>query len=234
MRRTTVFFFLISMVSLSAWGQQKIVQNRPYADQRIFHFGFMLGLHVQDLLLKQSGHVNENGEVWFSEIPAYSPGFSVGIIANLYLNDYMSLRSIPSLYLGNKDFIFKEQTSGEEFKTGMRNNYLVLPLQVKLAARRVNNYRPYLVAGGYGSIEVASRKNEPLLLKSCDYGFELGLGCDFYLPLFKLCPELKFCFGLSDVLEKNRTDLTDKELVKYSRSLSRALQRMIVLSFNFE
>jgi hypothetical protein len=90
------------------------------------------------------------------------------------------------------------------------------------------------VAGTYGSIELASRKNQPILLKPYDYGVEIGIGCDFYLPYFNLCPELKFCFGLNDMLEKDRSDLMDKELIKYPLSLARATQRMIVLSFNFE
>lgn len=234
MKKIFLLLTTCSALVFSAFGQQQKLQNRPYADQKIFHLGFMVGMHTQDLMLTQSGYVNENGEVWFSEIPSYSPGFSVGIITDLYLNSFMNLRAVPTLHLGSKSFVFKEQTSGEEFSTDVRNNYITLPVQVKFAANRVNNYRPYLIAGGYGSVELASRKNQPILLKPYDYGIEIGVGCDFYLPYFKLCPELKFCFGLSEMLEKDRSDLTDKELMKYPLSLSKATQRMIVLSFNFE
>lgn len=229
-----IYIAILSLVCMPVFGQQKTLQHQPYADQKTFHFGFLVGMHTQDLLLTQSGHKNENGEVWFSEIPAYSPGFSVGIITDLYLNQFMNLRAIPTLHLGSKEFVFREQTSGEEFTTNVRNNYITLPIQVKLAAGRVNNYRPYLIVGGYGSVELGSRKNQPILLKPYDYGIEIGVGCDFYLPYFKLCPELKFCFGLNDMMEKNRDDLKEKELLKYPLSLSKAMQRMIVLSFNFE
>jgi hypothetical protein len=51
---------------------------------------------------------------------------------------------------------------------------------------------------------------------------EVGLGCDFYLPFFKLIPELKFCFGLADILVKNRKDLTDMNMLKYTQSLDKA------------
>ena len=57
---------------------------------------------------------------------------------------------------------------------------------------------------------------------------------DIYLPFFKLCPELKFSFGLVDLLEKDRSDLTDPELIKYPNSLSKATSRMVTLTFNFE
>lgn len=236
MKKGACFLFLFLLIfAHTAPAQQRRLQNQPYADHRLFHFGFTVGLHTQDLILMQSGYVNENGEVWFSEIPYYSPGFNVGIIGDLYLNRFMNLRAIPTLHLGDKKFIFREQASGEEFETRVRNNYISLPLQVKFSANRINNYRPYLLFGGYGRVELASKKEQPVLLKPYDYGIEIGIGFDFYLPMFKLCPELKFSFGMTDALEKDRSDLMEQpDLLKYSRSLSKATQRMITLSFNFE
>ena len=64
---------------------------------------------------------------------------------------------------------------------------------------------------------------------------EVGLGCDFYLPFFKLIPELKFCFGLSDTLDHNHVnELRDENLKAYARSVSNAQSKMIVLTFYFE
>jgi len=58
------------------------------------------------------------------------------------------------------------------------------------------------------------------LLRGVDYGVEFGLGCDIYLPYFKLCPELKFCFGLADVLEPDRSDLANPLDRVHSQALS--------------
>lgn len=233
-----VVFILIAttlvLFSSNASAQHQKLQNLPYVDYKAFHFGFTVGFHTQDLRITQSGHQNDNGEVWFSEIPNYSPGFSVGLIGDMYLNYYMNLRAIPTLHLGSKSFVFKEQSSGEEFKTSTRNNYVTLPIQLKFNGGRRDNYRPYLITGVYGSLEISQRKNNPVLLKPLDYGFEIGVGCDFYLPYFKLSPELKFCFGMTDIYEANRDDLVDQELMKYPKSISKAVQQMIVLSFNFE
>ena len=110
----------------------------------------------------------------------------------------------------------------------------MFPLDIKYSAFRINNYRPYVIGGVYGSMDLGRKKGNPLLLKSTDYGVQFGLGCDFYLPYFKLCPELKFCFGLADLLEKDRTDLQDAALMRYTQSLSKVTSRMIVLTFNFE
>lgn len=234
MKNKSVFILLLVLFTTNLFGQHRKLQNQPYADQRQFHIGFTLGLHTQDLILTQSGFINENSEVWFSEIPNYSPGFAVGIIGDAYINQYMNIRITPTILLGDKGIVFKEQSSGDEFSTVIRNNYFSIPLHLKVSARRTNNYRPYLLLGGYGSMELASKKGMAVLLKPYDFGIDIGVGCDFYLPMFKLAPELKFSFGLIDILDKDRKDLKDESLLKYANSLTKATQRMITLSFNFE
>jgi len=185
------------------------------------------------LLLTHTG-VMTNGETWFAEIPSYSPGFSVGVIGDMYMNPYFNLRFTPSIHFGDKKFKFREQATGEEFITNVRSSYLNFPLDVKYTALRLNNYRPYLIGGIYGSVDIGRKKGNPILLKSTDFGFEFGLGCDIYLPYFKLCPELKFCFGLVNLLEKDRPDLVDQANIKYTDALSKATSRMVILTFNFE
>lgn len=222
-------------VSIScAYGQHQKLQNLPYADQRLFHLGFTLGIHTQDILLTQTGNVTEEGEEWYAEVPRYSPGFSAGIIADLFLSDRLNLRAIPTLHLGEKRVVFREYHSGEEYRTSIRNNYISLPVHVKISADRIDNFRPYMLVGAYGSVELGSRKGEAVLLKPYDAGIEVGIGCDFYLPMFKLSTELKLGFGLVDILETDRPDLVDESLHKYAQALSKATQRLVTLSFHFE
>lgn len=218
---------------MGAMAQKERVRNQPYADLKWFHLGFHVGIHSQDLLLTHTG-VTTNGETWFAEIPSYSPGFSVGVIGDMYMNSYFNLRFTPSIHFGDKKFKFREQATGEEFITNVRSSYLNFPLDVKYTALRLNNYRPYLIGGIYGSVDIGRKKGNPILLKSTDFGFEFGLGCDIYLPYFKLCPELKFCFGLVNLLEKDRPDLVDQANIKYTDALSKATSRMVILTFNFE
>ncbi len=225
-------FFL---AAVSAVGQKEKVKNQPYADLKWYHLGFHIGMHAQDLLLTNNGFMADDG-VWYAEIPGYSPGFSVGVIGDLYLNPYFSLRLSPSIHFGDKKIRFHRPDHEEEvpFSTSVRSNYLTFPLDVKYAAFRVNNYRPYVIGGLYGAFDLGRKKGNPVLLKSMDFGIEFGLGCDFYLPFFKLCPELKFSFGLVDLLEKNRNDLNDPDILRYTNSLSKATSRMVTLTFNFE
>ena len=109
--KSNYILLLLIMCATGLFGQHRKLQNQPYADQRQLHFGFTLGLHTQDLILTHSGFINNNNEVWFSEIPNYSPGFAVGIIGDAYLNRNMNLRIIPTILLGDKNFVFREQSS---------------------------------------------------------------------------------------------------------------------------
>jgi len=220
-------------VTLGGMAQTERVKNQPYADMKLYHLGFHIGLHSQDLILTNTGLMSD-GRTYYAEIPSYNPGFSVGVIGDMYLSSYFNLRVIPTLHFGDKSFIFRSKEDGEEYKTDVRSNYLTLPVEIKYSALRVNNYRPYVTGGLYGALDIGRKKGNPLLMKSMDFGVTFGIGCDIYLPFFKLCPELKFCFGLVDVFEKTRPDLQDPDLMIYTNAISKATTRMIVLTLNFE
>lgn len=228
---TVIGLLLLSNILLA---QTQRIRNQPYGDYKLYHFGITVGLNFQDLLLTNSGLTGENGETWYGTIPDYSAGFTVGLVADLYLNPYMNLRFTPMLCFGNKEFEFVEPATNAGFKTGVRSNYLLMPLDLKIRSMRLNNYRPYVLAGVYSAIDLGRKKDEPVLLKPMDYGVSIGLGCDFYLPFVKVIPEIRFCFGLGNMLEKDRSDLTDHNLAKYPNALSKGVSRMIVFTFNFE
>ena len=227
------FFFCFLCTSLYA--QKQKVKHQPYGDHKLYHFGFTVGMNFQDIILTNNGIPVVNGtETWYATIPNYSPGLSVGLLADLYLNPYMNLRFTPSLHFGDKNFELVEPATEQRFQAIVKSNYLTVPLDLKFRSMRLNNYRPYLLTGIYGALDLGIKKDEPILLKPFDYGFTVGLGCDFYLPIVKVAPELRFSFGLADIIEHNRTDITDNSIRKYSALLSKGTSRMITLTFNFE
>lgn len=238
MRNYNKYIVLICLVIFSGnnvFAQRQKVRNQPYADQKLFHLGFTVGLSTQDLILSHSGAVTTDNNVWFAEIPSYSPGLSVGIIADRYINQYMNLRIVPTLNFGEKRFVFKDQKGlHNNFETTIKNNYLSLPIHMRFNSERLNNIRPYVLAGGYVNTQIGGQKQPVIKLTNVDYGIEIGLGCNLYFPLFKLSPELRFSFGLKDLLEKDRSDLADKSLLIYTEALNSAKSRMITLTFNFE
>ena len=189
----TIIILITNLTVSSAYAQlNQRIQNQPYADQKMYHLGFFVGLHTQDMTLTNTGFTGSNGETWFADIPSYRPGFSVGIIGDRYFNEYFNIRALPTLHFGEKEFVFREQATCEEYRTSLRSNYLSLPIHLKFSGGRINNFRPYLLAGGYTSMSIGKDSDEALRFKKMDSGLEFGIGCKFYLPLFKLCPELNF------------------------------------------
>ncbi len=237
-----VKFILLTLLSLSALVARADrlndkIQNRPYADLRPWHLGFSVGLHTQDLTFAHNGFVTEAGETWFMEQPSFSPGFCVNGLIDLRLNSYFSLRFTPGMYFGNREVTMVNTSSSEkeQLKQNIKSTFIVLPIDIKFAAQRYRNCRPYLVGGVMPAIDVAKKRSDYLKLKSSDVYLEVGFGCDFYLPYFKFNPEIKFCFGLGNVLQKDRPDLVDDpSMLKITQSLKRATSQMVVLTFYFE
>ena len=232
--RSLVSLILFLLV-LGLQAQERKVQNRPYIDERKFHYGFLLGLHMQDIELENNGYVDpETGEQWYAEIDNYSPGFTVGVLGDLRLNKYLSLRVSPTIHFGQKHAVYHSQTSGADSTQVFKSTYISVPFDVKFAAPRYNNFRPYLIAGINPMVDLTARKHDALRLKPFDLYLEVGMGCDIYLPYFKLIPELKFCFGLMDIIQKDRSDLIDGTLLKYTKAVNGGHSKLISLTFNFE
>ena len=220
----------------TCFAQQKIVQNQLLSDTRWLHFGFTLGLNAQDFGIVHSNAVDPlTRHSYYMEVPNYKPGFTVGVISDLKIIESLNLRFVPTLNFGDRSLIFVNELQQEERKSQMlKSTLLYFPLYLKYRSERTNNYRPYLIGGGGLTVNLSREKGDLILLKPYDVMVEFGVGCDFYLPYFKLAPELKFCLGLMDVLERDRGDLYSKDDEKYTRALTRLTNRMIVLVFNFE
>ena len=242
--------FIICHLSFSPARAQmdRRVQYKPYIDLRPMHFGILVGAHLQDLELENVGMqtiTDDEGNVTNRRIVCdadrWSPGFSVGVLAEMRLHDNFSLRLSPTMHFGAKHLTFMDLDNMDE--TGkpakqiqdLKNTYVSLPIDIKFAAPRWNNHRPYLIAGINPMINLTKGDTDIIRLNRFSTMVEVGLGCDFYLPFFKLIPELKFCFGLSNVLDKNHVnELRDANLKAYAGSVSSAQSKMVVLTFYFE
>ena len=230
-----LLFVACGFLSTSAAKLNDKLLNRPYADMRKWHLGFSVGTHTQDLSFNHNGFVTENGETWFMEQPSFSPGFNVTGLAEVRLNDYFSVRFSPGMYFGNKVVKMYDTTNGVEEQQNIKTSYVVLPVDVKFAGQRYRNARPYVIGGAMAAFDVAKKRSDFLKLKTTDFYLTVGFGCDFYLPYFKLIPEIKFCFGFADILEHDRPDLSEEpEKMKYTQSLKKVTSQMVVVSFYFE
>ena len=232
-----IITLILALIGVNAIAQRRNdgLLNRPYADLKPIHFGFSVGFHMQDLNISNNGFITPEGESWFTEVPAYSPGFCVNVLADMRISNHINLRCSPGMYFGNKKVHFRNSITGDENTQNIKSNYVVVPIDIKYSATRYKNIRPYVVGGIMGIRAVSKKRPEQLKLRDTDAMLTIGLGCDFYLPYFKLCPELKFCFGLRNLLNTERPDLQDNpDMMKYTQSVSQIKSNMIVLTFYFE
>ncbi len=235
----TIIIILAAMLSafeaVAARRLNDKLENRPYADLRRWHLGFSIGAHTEDLRFAHNGLITGQGEEWRAEQVSYAPGFSVSGLIALRLNNYFSVRFSPGMMFGSRDVRFRELGTGAEQRQNIKSTYITLPLDIKFASLRVRNARPYVVGGVMPAFDVSKKRSDIIKLTSSDFYLTVGFGCDFYLPYFKLIPEIKFCFGLSDILTHDRPDLQDDpDRLKFTDSLAKATSKMIVLTFYFE
>jgi len=228
--------FVIAIVTPSSVSaQEPRIQHRPYLDNRFLHYGFFVGMDMMDLELKNNGYIDPtSNEQWYTDVDNYQPGFVVGVLGEVRLSKYLGLRLQPSIHFGQKHIVFHEQLSGRDSTQNLKSTYFSVPIALKIAAPRYNNFRPYFSIGVAPTIDLTTRKHMALRTQALDCYFEVAAGCDFYLPYFKLIPELRFSFGLRDILVHDRDDLTDASLLKFTKSLDSGHSKMITLAFYFE
>lgn len=211
------------------------LQNRPYADLKRWHLGFSVGLVSQDLGFTHNGLVTPEGEQWYVETPSFNPGIAVQVLGDLRLHQYFNLRFSPGMAFTFADVTMRDYVSTRTLRQSMKNVYVILPIDLKISGDRLRNARPYVTAGVMPAFSVGKRSTEYLQLKTTDCYLSVGIGCDFYLPFFKFNPEIRFCFGLADILNHNRPDLEDDpETFKITQSLKKVKSNMFMITFYFE
>lgn len=211
------------------------IMNRPYADLKKWHLGFSIGMCMQDLKFTHNGFVTPEGEQWFAETPAWSPGINVQVLADLRLHQYLNLRFTPGMSFSFKNVEMRDWVTGASHRQDVKSVYVLLPVDLKISGDRLHNSRPYVTVGAMGAFDVGKKRSDYLMFNTADAYLTVGLGCDFYLPFFKFNPEIKFCFGLADILRHDRPDLDDNpEMYKITQSLLKVKSNMFMITFYFE
>lgn len=219
--------------SLNANAQKKKVQNLPKYDKQIVHFGFLLGINNTDFTIRRVPDFNTRDSLYVVESDGQT-GFNLGIIANLKLAENFDLRFVPDLAFSQRDLIYTFNINGVETTETKKieSTFLEFPLDLKFKSNRVNNYRVYVLAGIRYSIDMVSQakvqnQDEDFVkLERNDYGYQIGVGFDFYMERFKFSPELKMYHGLNNLL------VNDNSI--FSSSLDGLKSKIWQISFTFE
>ncbi|WP_188597600.1 type IX secretion/gliding motility protein PorT/SprT [Polaribacter pacificus] len=196
-----LLFFLCTNTMLLA--QKGRVLHKPTFDQNRLHFGFYLGLNQNDFKIDYKNSSIANPEITTTA----TTGFNVGLITDLRLHKNFNLRFEPGLISNSKSLTF-EHINGTAQKSRTANStYLHMPLVLKISTNRLDNVRPYLLAGISYDINFTSNENNSndnaageFRTKTNGAMYELGIGVDFYLYYFKFSPSIRGVFALNNEL----------------------------------
>jgi hypothetical protein len=199
-----------SHAQLFRWARQ----HNPNYDERKISYGFSIGLHTSSYQVKYSDQFVTNSLSSLQSVqPEFIPGFSLGFLVNYRLNEFLDLRLMPKAgFYSHKltYFYINRTTQSQQVETTM----VEFPLLLKYKSMRRGNVRMYMVGGFTPSIE-ASGKNDigassgaiPILKRNIS--LDAGIGFDFYFPLFKFSPELRFSRGIVDMLGSDQSIYKD-------------------------
>lgn len=230
-----LFLLLIAMIISSHVNAQRDgAKNLPKYDYQQIHFGFLLGLNFSDLKVNLIQDFKTIDSIYVLESEPVT-GLNLGIIANLRLGNYFDLRFTPSLSFAQRNLIYDisyRDTLRGVITKNIESNYLEFPVNLKFKSARIRNYRVYVLAGFKYSVDMISQASveakdkEIIKLKKNDYGYEIGLGFDFYMPYFKFSPEIKMYHGLNNLLVQDGKT--------FSKPMDKLFAEVFTLSFTFE
>ena len=169
------------------------VWNDPTHDDKWLHFGFSLGVNTMDFKIKNSRMAKDSGI--YTEVSLLRPGFHVHALSNLRITSYFDLRFTPGIAFGGvRELNYVSEKENPSFRPEdnplkIESNFLEFPILLKYKAKRLNNFRPFMIGGFNTRIDLAAAKktwgrskkeSNLVLLKPLDFYYELGVGTDFY------------------------------------------------------
>ncbi len=235
------FLILLSFFSIAASAQQQPGTRgnlQTYYENKV-NFGFYLGVNRTNFLITPVHDFQAAaGDSLKSILSSPQTGFNLGIVSELRLQEYVTLRFLPDISFGERDLEYHFASVHDTFDIvkKIESTFIDFPLDFKVRSKRLGNFAAYMVGGGKYTLDLASQKDvnngtvtsaqQVVKLGKNDFGYEVGAGTDFFLPYFKFGLELKFSMGIKNLLIKDQTI--------YAQSLDRLNSKVFLISFTFE
>ncbi len=212
------FFVLIAFLFILQTGHAQLFrkekvnydanQGRGSTDNKLFRWGYFLGINNYDF---NFDYKEDLRDIYVKR----SPGFSVGLIGNLRINNFVDLRMEPGLLITTRELYYSQTYFSTTPRTSdlvreVKSTYIHVPLLVKVSTKRINNFKPFIVGGFSTALNLSSNENNPKdnssgQFRSIKNGlfYELGFGIDLYLYNFKFTPSIRGVFSLKDELVRD-------------------------------
>lgn len=204
------FFFVIQTSHAQLFSKKKVQydanQGRRSTDKDLLRWGYFLGINNYDFNFDYNQDLRD---IYVKK----NPGFSVGLIGNLRINDYLDLRLEPGLIITTRELHYSStyfngiSFNDSDLMREVKSTYIHIPLLVKFSTKRINNFKPFIVGGFSTALNLSSSETNPNDNSNGQFRstknnlfYELGFGIDFYFYNFKFSPSIRGVFGLNDEL----------------------------------
>jgi hypothetical protein len=227
----SLFLFFVLFITIKA-SAQRVALSMPDHDEKKYYFGITFGLNYSVFQIHYADAFAAT-DTFKTIQPKWQPGFNLGLLADLKLTNFVDLRFVPSLAFAEKrlDYVYGMHKDSAVSK-GVEAIYMHLPLQLKFKSDRINNFRFYAIVGGKFDYDLAAnarsrRTDEFLKVSPVDYGYEIGVGFEFFNENFIFSPEIKLSQGLKNQLYPDHS-------LPLTNAIQTLLNRMIVISIHLE
>ena len=229
---------IIYLISTSAEAQlftkERVLNNENFDKPRL-SYGYYLGLNSYDFNIDYKSNLKDIQVI-------KSTGFNVGLVGNIRINDFFDLRLEPGLVMSNRTLSYSETYfeglifDESDTEREIRSTYIHIPLLLKISTKRINNIKPFIVAGVSTALNLSSNQDNPddnsqgnFRLKKNNIFYEMGIGIDIYLTWFKFTPSIRGVFSISDEHIKDFDSNSP-----WTRNISKMQTRGVFVNFTFQ
>ena len=229
LRCQALLILLLIVFSGRVFAQDERMNNAEH-DEKPYYFGITLGFNSAQFKVASSDYMIKYDTIK-NITPLWKPGFQLGIMGNLKLSNFIDIRTIPTFVLREKALRFSMQNDST-YISSFESILFSMPIELKFKSERMTNFRFYVCAGAkldydFNANNKSRRVDEIIKVKPIDYGYNLGLGFEFYFPNFIFAPEIKVSNGLGNTLDRKSDEPTNK-------AIDRITTRMLIIGFHIE
>lgn len=161
------------------------------------------------------------------------PGLMLGVISNLNVADFLSLRLVPHFTFEQRNFTFMYFNQGKAVlrQKAIESSYFNVPLTAQWRTPYYKRHRTIVSTGvqiGWNMISDKKVRNDYNLLKvkSQDISLTLGAGIILYGDRIKMTPEIRYTAGISNIYEP--------EFTHHGSSIRYLASQTLTFCINFE
>ncbi len=235
-----LIFFSLLIIELNAQYpsfREKII-NLPNFDEKPLHYGYYVGFNSYDFKFEYTDDYYRINKFPDTQVESFT-GFNVGLVGDLRISKFFNLRLEPGLLYNQRNLIYPDLPlfeSENDLIREVKSTYIHIPLLIKMSAKRINNFKPYITFGVSADYNLSSNSkntddNSSNVFRtvSNNINYELGLGFDFYLYYFKFSPSIRGVFSLQNEI------IPDYEIDSpWTGNIKNMFSRGFVINFTFE